>query len=306
MVIRGKSRGNGAQLANYLMKEAGNDNVCVFDIRGTSQPENIKASLLEMSLTAELTRSDKGLYHAQINPAPGEDKKMSSENWFKAADILEEQLGLKGQKRVMVLHEKKDRQHIHVVWERYDHEKGKMISDSFSRLAQDRARHAIEAVLEHNKTPLRNPYRPTMKIILSELWQKTTSGKDFIKESLLNGYTIAKGHFKRPYMVVDEMGRSFDLTRQINGVRTKEVNDRLHKEKLPTEKEVIEAIRSDQNHSTHQQRSDSEVMKPGFWIEQYEKKQTEMLRAHHEQIKEQQVKELMEQLVSQRNFQQGL
>ena len=244
MVIRGKIRGNGSQLAGYLMKEADNDNVRIFDIKGTAFANDIKSSLLEMSLTSELTMSQKGLYHAQINPAYGEDKKMQPDDWFKAVDILEDELHLKDQKRVIVMHEKKGRTHAHVVWERYDHEKGIMISDSFSRLAQDRARKAMEQELEQQRTPHRNIKRPEMKAVLTDVWQKTKTGADFIKASIQKGYVVAKGELRRSYMVVDETGRSFDLVRQLSGIKANDVKERLKNEKLQSEKQVIATIRT--------------------------------------------------------------
>ncbi|AEV99696.1 relaxase [Niastella koreensis] len=250
MVVRGNSRGNGAQLADYLMLQADNDNVRVFDIRGTSQPDNLKASLLEMSLTSELTRSQKGLYHAQINPAYGEDKKMQPEDWSKAADIMEKELKLNGQKRVIVFHEKKGRLHAHVVWERYDHEKGKMVSDSYSRLAQDRARKTMEKEFEQKPTPIRNKRQPEIQRTLTEVWQKTKTGAEFVKEAFQKGYVVAKGQLRRPFMVVDDTGRSFDLIRQLKGTKTKEVRERLQRETLPTEKEAILQVRERQTAKT--------------------------------------------------------
>jgi len=248
MVIRGKPRGNGKQLARYLLTMAENDNIQILDVVGREAFDDVHLheALLSMSLTAELTKSDKGLYHAQINPAYGEDARMTPETWFQAADLLAAQLGLENQRRVIVLHTKNDRTHAHVVWERYDREHGKMISDSFSRLAQDRARKAMELIFEHKPTPERNKNRPEMKKHLTELWGQTQTGKDFIKEANKAGYQIAEGVQRRPFMVVDETGRSFDLVRQLQGIKTKEVRDRLQKEKLPSEKQAIINIRKKQ------------------------------------------------------------
>jgi hypothetical protein len=244
MVIRGKPRGNGKQLASYLLSKGENDRVQVMDIRGTAQNDNLKASLLEMSLTSELSRTDKGLYHAQINPAIGEDKKMTSEDWFKAADILEKELKLEGQKRVIVLHEKKGRLHAHVVWERYDHDKGRMVSDSYSRYAQDRARLTIEKELEQRPTPKRNAQRDVMKEELTDLWYETETAEQFIQQANEKGYAIAISRERRPYRVVDEKGQDHDLLRQLDGVKVKEVREIFKDTKLPTKKQAMVAQRS--------------------------------------------------------------
>ncbi|WP_375443692.1 relaxase/mobilization nuclease domain-containing protein [uncultured Fibrella sp.] len=263
MVIRGNTRGNGAQLAAYLLGHEQNDRVHILEIDGRM---NAKASYLQqtlqtMSMTAELTKSPKGLYHAQINPAYSEDRKMTTVDWLTAADILGKQLGLDGQRRVVVLHTKKNRTHAHVVFERYNHQTGKVISNSFSRLAQDRARKEMERVFEQAPTPHRNKHRPELKETLTKLWQDTTTAPDFIQAVHGQGYLLAEGVPRHPFMVVDEQGRSFDLVRQLNGVRIKEVRQRLRDATLIPEKRAIEIMRERQESNsdaanTPQQKAD--------------------------------------------------
>ncbi|MEZ0540434.1 relaxase/mobilization nuclease domain-containing protein [Fibrella arboris] len=263
MVIRGNTRGNGGQLAAYLLGHEQNDRVQILEVNGRM---NAKASYLQqtlqtMSMTAELTKSPKGLYHAQINPAYSEDRKMTTEDWLTAADILGEQLRLDGQRRVLVLHTKKNRTHAHVVFERYNHQTGKVISNSFSRLAQDRARKEMERVFEQAPTPHRNQHRPELKETLTKLWQDTTTAPDFIQAVHGQGYLLAEGVPRHPFMVVDEQGRSFDLVRQLNGVRIKEVRQRLRDATLIPEKRAIEMMRERQESSsdaanTPQQKAD--------------------------------------------------
>ena len=237
----------GAALADYLLRTAENDNVQVFGIRGTSQPNNLRRSLIEMSITSELTKSRKGLYHVQLNPKPGEDLSMTFERWNLAAQLLEDQLGLTGQKRVMVMHTKHSRIHMHVVWERYDHEEGKMRSDSHSWRKHDKAREKIELALSQERTPHRNKRAPEIKKALTQLWKETKTGKDFIRQALANGYIIAKGGQRRSFLVIDDTGRSYDLTRQLEKTRVKEVRERLGSETLPMDKIVIAGIRSRQS-----------------------------------------------------------
>jgi len=114
MVIRGNIRGNGPQLAAYLSTEGGNARIHILEVDGRLNASEgyLQQALHTMSLTAELTRTDKGLYHAQINPAYREDSAMSADDWQRAADILGHELGLDEQRRVIVLHTKKDRTHL--------------------------------------------------------------------------------------------------------------------------------------------------------------------------------------------------
>lgn len=211
-----------------------------------------------MSLTSELTKSDKGLYHVQICPAYDDDKQMTKNDWVRAAEILEQEVGYTGQKRAIVLHEKKGRIHAHVVWERYDHEHKRMIPNHYSRLAQDRARIRMEKELEHERTPERNERRPEMKEYLSKVWQRTDSAASFMKTIAEKGYVIAVGT-QRPYMVIDEKGRSFDLVRQLEKVRTKEVRERFKTTKLVREKEAIEQVRVRQRSEKQKEKAKQRV-----------------------------------------------
>jgi hypothetical protein len=245
MVIRGNSRGNARQLSHYLLAQKDNEAIRILDVDGQHDPtaEKLHQSIFMMGVSSELSKSEKGLYHAQINPAIGEDALMGDDHWLEASDILGKQLGLEHQRRAIVLHTKKGRTHAHVVWERYCHEQGKMVSDSFSRLAQDRARKEMEATFGQNPTPHRNKHRPELKASLSALWHQTGTGAQFVKAARENGYIISEGSGRSPYMVVDELGRSYDLTRQLQGVRLKEVRSRLRNESLLGEKDAITLAR---------------------------------------------------------------
>lgn len=220
----------------------------MLEIRGTSHPHDLRKSLLEMSLTSELTKSDKGLYHGLYCPAYGEDQTLSDEDWIRAADIMEEERGYTGQKRAIVLHQKHSKIHAHIVWERYDHEAGIMKSDSFSYYAQDRARRRIEIEFGHQLTPVRNTNRPVMKEYLTGVWQQTDNADAFMQAIAEKGYIVAAGT-DRPYMVVDETGRSFNLLRQLQGVKTLEVRKRFMTTKLMQEKDAIETVRARQARS---------------------------------------------------------
>ncbi|WP_162276812.1 relaxase/mobilization nuclease domain-containing protein [Mucilaginibacter pedocola] len=222
---------------------AENENIQILEVAGRRNAEEqyLHQTIHSMDLMSELTKSEKGMYHAQINPAYGEDKNI---DWFKAADMLGTELGLEHQRRVIVLHEKKGRTHAHVVWERYDYETGTMKSDSFSRLAQDRARQNMEVAFGHKQTPRRNQHKPELKASLTQLWNQTGTGAQFITACKNNDYMIAQGSGRNPFIVVDLNGHSFDLTRQLKGVRLKDVRQRLRNETLITEKEAIVIMRN--------------------------------------------------------------
>lgn len=232
-------------LARYLLTKGDNDEVNLFDIYGTSHPKDLRKSLLEMSLTSELSRTDKGLYHVVINPRPGEDKRMTREDWMRAVEIMEEETRFKGQKRIMVMHQKKDRFHMHVAWERYCHETQKILSNRHSRIAQDRARKRMERELYQQHTPDVNAERPDLRKLLAEIWQHHASGKDLVKALTKEGYTVCRSADRRPFVIVNSAGRSFNLVREAK-VKTKEVRERFKGMVLPNDKETIQAIREQQ------------------------------------------------------------
>jgi len=255
MVIKGRSRSNGAQLADYLQHSKANDHVRIIDIRGTARPDSLRRSLLEMSLTSELTeRGSKGLYHAQVNPAIGEDQPMTHEDWLKAADILEAHLGFDGQKRAIVLHEKNGRIHGHVVWERYDHDTGTLRSDSQNFKKHDLARAQIEQTLGHVRTAQKadRSQEPTHQERLTALWQDNPDGRSFIKAAEQAGYHIAYRDDRRPFRAITPEGESVDLVRQLDGIKTKAVRDSLQpiRAELQTEADALQRVKNSQNRAS--------------------------------------------------------
>ncbi len=203
-----------------------------------------------MSLSVELSRrTKKSLYHVVINPDPEASYRMTPEDWLRSAEILEQESGFTGQKRVMVLHEKDNRLHMHVAWERYNHETGRIISNRNSRWAQNRARKLMEIEFGHLRTPDRNLDRPGLRKLVTELWQSCPSGKDFIKALEGHGHIVAWSDERHPFRLVNGLGRDFDLMREIVGVRKKEVTERLKGIRFPDKKQAIKRIRQVQRRS---------------------------------------------------------
>lgn len=243
MVIAGKIRGNASQLASYLLGQGTNEKITILDVDGQANADAgyFKDMLYSMELNSELTRSRNSVYHAYINPSPDDttDRAMTMEEWQKSVDILTKQLGFEDQRKVVVLHEKPGaRVHAHIVYERYNHERGVMATYEHNYNAHDKARAEMETVLNHQPTPQKSKNRDHHKQALIEIWQRTKTADDFIREAEANGYKIAKGT-DRPFRVVDADGVSFDLVRKLDGIKTKEVKSRFADTELIPEKEAI-------------------------------------------------------------------
>ncbi|WP_242675053.1 relaxase/mobilization nuclease domain-containing protein [Niastella populi] len=234
------------------MTKGDNQSVQVFDVRGTCQPDSLKKSLIEMSLTAELSgRTKRGLYHVVINPRPREDRLMTKAQWHRAAEIIERKRGLTGHKRVMVLHRKKNRYHMHVAWERYNHDTGLMNCNKHSNYDLKHCRRTMEIEFGHKLTAEKNNERALLKELLPNLFAQHPTGRGFQQAVEKAGYTLAIQKHRRPYVIINRKGRSFELVKEIPKVRTRQVREKLKGLNLPDKNEIIDAIRERENSRRH-------------------------------------------------------
>src|SRR5439155_11414691 len=151
--------------------------------------------------------------------------------WFRAVDTLETELGLSGQPRAVVLHEKNGRQHVHVVWQRTDIDTMTLVSDSNNYRAHERVSMALEQEFGHEHVPGKHakrdrgkqPEMPKSEISHAEAQQAERTGIDprELKDIITglyqqsdnagalrtaledHGFVIAKGD-RRDYVIVDE------------------------------------------------------------------------------------------------------
>ncbi|PSL23500.1 relaxase/mobilization nuclease domain-containing protein [Dyadobacter jiangsuensis] len=252
MIIRGASRGNGKQLAQYLQTPAENERVEFFGAWGTSNPDDLTASIIEMDRFAKLTKGSKSIYHAIISPDRDESHKMTDEDWLFCIDTLAKEQGLHGQPWAAQKHLKDGKWHMHTTHQRYSVELGRFISDSHSYKGNDRARATCEIKLGHARTPQRNENRPILTKNVIDAWQKSKTGQEFFDRCKDYGYTVASSTTRRPFMIIDENGRSFDLLKKLRdkpnkfSVRTAQMKERMKDIELPSDKSVIRNIRTQQ------------------------------------------------------------
>ena len=135
MIIKGGSRAAPGPLAWHLQRRDTNEKVEILELQ--SPAPSLGEAFRDWQILSEGTRGFKGLYHANIDPA--KDYTMTRDQWQRAVDVLEKELGLEGQPRAVVMHEKYGREHIHVVWARTDIDEMVLRSDSQNYLAHERA-----------------------------------------------------------------------------------------------------------------------------------------------------------------------
>jgi hypothetical protein len=270
MIISGGSRGNWRFFSKHLMNGRDNERVKTIEFRGVGNADNVLDAFREMDAVASGTRCQNFFYHADINPR--EDEHLTPEQWEKAVDTLEKHLGLEGQPRFVVEHEKvgkdgESRVHRHVIWSRIDVDTMTARSDSLTyrkheqaarEIERDCGLEPVESVLVKDRDkerPARRPknwekFRGTksgldpeqVQAEVTALWEQSDNGATFRAALKENGYILCKGD-RRDFCVVDPAGDEHSLARRISGARAAEIRERIKdidRDSLPTVEEARE------------------------------------------------------------------
>ncbi|MEP0263999.1 relaxase/mobilization nuclease domain-containing protein [Dokdonia sp.] len=171
MICKGGKRSGSASLATHLLKND-NERIVIVEVKGTAT-QDLSEALKDMELASKITKAKTGLYHAQINPA--KDEAMTPEFWKHSVDEMEKRLGLKDQPRAVVYHEKGGRSHMHVVWQRTDVEKGKVIDTKNDYYIHKKLGRDLEKQFGHKR----------LKDGFSENWEQMNERQQTIRD----GYT---------------------------------------------------------------------------------------------------------------------
>lgn len=269
MIIKGKSRAGPSQLARHLGRADTNERVELLELAwgGTSVQEAFR----DWQVISEGTKGRLGLYHANIDP----DAKyaMTRDQWLRAIEVLEEELGLQGQPRAIVMHEKNGREHVHVVWARTDMDTMKLRSDSMNYQAHERASLRLEQEFGHEHVPGKHAKRdreaqpefPTAEAQHDE-WQQAERGgmnhrerkaqvkglyeasdtSPAFKAALEDaGYVLARGD-RRDFVILDTDAKVHSLGRQLPGVTAKDLRAfmaDIDPDSLPSVKEARAILR---------------------------------------------------------------
>ncbi len=248
MIIKGGSRAGPEQLAKHLQRRDTNEMVDILELQ--SAAPNLDEAFRDWQTVSEGTRGFKGLYHVNIDPA--KDYVMSLEQWHHCVEVLEKELGFEGQPRAVVMHQKQGRQHLHVVWARTDIDTMTLRSDSMNYQAHERASKALELEFGHELVPGKHAKRDRekqpefpnaavnhaewqqaertginpaeRKDQITALKQASDSPQAFMRALEEQGYLLAKGE-RRDFVLVDEAGEVYSLSRQIHGMKAAELRE---------------------------------------------------------------------------------
>jgi hypothetical protein len=244
MITKGNQRGGAGRLATHLLNAYDNDGVEVADVRG-AVARDLHGAFAEWRAQAMGTQCKKYLYSLSVNPDQRQGP-LSRAQYLEFIGRVEVKLGLSGQPRAVVFHVKHGREHAHVVWSRIDpvkmravhigHDRRKLhqLADDFARdheqkisAAQAFNRRADpEGLAERQQQERSGVSRADRVRAVTAAWNESPDGAAFVQALAARDYYLARGD-QRGYVVVDLFGEIHSLARQIEGVRTKAVTERL-------------------------------------------------------------------------------
>ncbi len=262
MILKGSQRGGSKQLATHLLKMHDNEHVEVHELRGFLS-DDLHAALHEIYAVSRGTRAKQFLFSLSLNP-PGHEH-VPVEAFEAAIEDAEKSLGLEGQPRAVVFHEKHGRRHAHVVWSRIDTEQMKAINMPHFKLklrevsrnlylvngwemprgllnSHERdPRNFTRAEWEQAKRAKQDP--KALKALFQECWARSDSTKAFAQSLQARGDTLAHGD-RRGHVAVDFRGEVYAISKWV-GVRTKEVRGKLgDADELPSTEQAKTMIAS--------------------------------------------------------------
>jgi hypothetical protein len=244
MILKGNIRGNAKELARHLLNTRDNDHVELHDVRGFVS-DDLHGALMEAEAVSMGTRCIKHLFSISLNPPNYAD--VPVESFEQAIARIEAELGLEGQPRAIVFHEKEGRRHAHAVWSRIDTDQMKAIKIDFYKsrlttiskelflehgwplpggLRDHRKRDPLKFSLHEWQQAKRTGLDPKeTKALLRECWNNSDSRASFEAALREKGFWVAQGN-KRAYVAVDWHGEVYSLSRAA-GVKKKELRARL-------------------------------------------------------------------------------
>jgi len=266
VILKGSQRGGARQMALHLMNGEQNEHVSVHEISKGFVAGDVLGALNEAYALSKGTKCVQFMYALSLNPPANE--KVPVKVFEDALSRIEERLGLTGQPRVLVFHEKEGRRHAHCVWSRINVEEMKAINIAYPKrklmaIARDlylehgwkmpkgfvssREKNPLNYTRAEWQQALRTKQSPkAIKASLQDCWAISDTKKAFENALKERGYFLAKGD-RRGYVAVDVYGEVYSLSRQL-GIKAKDLKARLGVAKaLPSIKETKARIENQVN-----------------------------------------------------------
>lgn len=244
MILKGSQRSGGADLAAHLMRTDDNEHVRVHEMRGFVA-DDLRGAFKEAEAISRGTKCRQYLFSLSLSPP--EQARVSVGDFEAAIDRIEGRLGLEGQPRAIVFHEKEGRRHAHCVWSRIDADtmtarpmsyfKNKLMEVSRglyldhgwqmpNGIATKGDRNPTNFTLAEWQQAKRQGMDPRWtKEAVQACWTQSDNCPAFERSLEARGFFLAKGD-KRGFVVLDYMGEVHSLPRVLD-IKTKEVRARL-------------------------------------------------------------------------------
>ncbi len=244
MILKGSQRSGAKALADHLMNDRDNDHVTCLELRDFIS-DNLNGALQEAHAISKATQCKQYMFSLSLNPPP--EYVASEQDFLDAADRAEQVLGLSGQPRAIVVHEKEGRRHAHVVWSRINVDEMKAINlPHFKNKLRDLSRNLF---LDHgwvlpdglaaygNKSPLnftldewqqakRQGLDPReIKQAFQQAWQRSDSLIGFKNALEDYGYFLCRGD-RRGFVALDVDGKPYAISKW-TGLKAKDVRAKL-------------------------------------------------------------------------------
>ena len=244
MILKGSQRGGATQLAAHLLRMDENDHVVLHEVSGFVA-DDVRGAFREAYAVSKGTKCKQFLFSLSLSPPPCETVPVAV--FEQAIVTIEAKLGLLGQPRVIVFHEKQGRRHAHCVWSRIDAEAMKAINlPHFKLKLRDIAR---DLFFEHGwlmppglaSSAERDPRNFTreewqqakraeqdagnLKATFQECWVMSDSGKAFAQALESRGLYLARGD-RRGFVAIDVKGEVYSIPKW-TGLKTKQIEGRL-------------------------------------------------------------------------------
>lgn len=251
MILVGSQRGGAGNLARHLLNGKDNDHVTVQELRGFAACD-LHGAFEEAHAVSLGTNCKQFLFSLSFNPP--KDAAVDIDALIRAADSAEEKLGLSGQPRAVVIHEKNVRRHAHVVWSRIDAQDMKAVNlphfkNRLNSLSKDLfLEHGWQLPDGYKENGWKNPLNFTLaewqqakrldldpreiKQVFHQAWERSDSQQSFKAALEESGFFLARGD-RRGFVALDIHGEAYSVSRMA-GVKTKDLNARLGSpDKLP-------------------------------------------------------------------------
>lgn len=244
MILKGSQRSGAKQLGQHLLNTQDNEHVEVHEVSGFAA-DDLMGAMREAYAVSLGTKCRQHLFSVSLSPPPSAP--VRTDVFENACRMIEERMGLTGQPRVIVFHEKEGRRHAHAVWSRIDPQTMtarpmsffKMKLRAISRdlflengwsmpegLRDYRLRDPRNMSLAEWQQSKRGDLDPReVKAAIRESWTQSDNGASFARALEERGMYLARGE-RNNHVAVTVDGRVFAIPR-VTGERTKAVRARL-------------------------------------------------------------------------------